>query len=114
MSKEFPSGQDGPIYINANFGDGIVEIGYTFLGTGEQNVISVSNGKLYMLQDRQYYVPVDKSDIDSDKYNIKVTSEAADRFDVRYIKDGLAAIVPIRHNSILRNDERLCVLLPLI
>jgi len=113
MDKESSNGHGGPVYINVCFGDGIVDIGYTYLGTGGTNVISVSNGKIYMLQDRQYYVPIDNSDIDSDNYNIKVNSDIADRFDVRYIKEGLAAIVPVRHNSILKNGERLCVLFPL-
>jgi len=102
------------IYINADFGNNISEIGYEFLATGEKNILAVSNGKISMLQGRQYYIPINKnSDIDSDKFNIKVPSTAADRFDVRYVKDGLAAIVPVRHNCILKNGERLCILLPL-
>jgi len=99
-----------PISISSDFNTGITEVGYEFLATGERNVVTVSNGKIYMLQGRQYYIPVNVTDIDSDNYNIKVYSEAADRFDVRYIRDGLAAIVPIRHNTILRSGERLCVL----
>jgi len=102
-----------PIYIKAKFSEEIVGIGYEFLATGEQNIISASNGKIYMLQGRQYYIPVDNLEIDSDNYNIKVHSDAADRFDVRYIKDGLAAVVPIRHNTILKNGERICILTPL-
>ena len=101
------------IFINANFGNEIVEIGYTFLATGEQNVLSASNGMVHLLHGRMYYVPIGKNDIDSDNYNIKVHADVADRFDIRYIKDGLAAVVPIRHNTILKNGERLCVLTPL-
>ena len=101
------------IYINANFGNEITEIGYIFLATGEQNVLSASNGMVHLLLGRMYYVPIGKNDIDSDDYNIKVHSDIADRFDVRYVKDGLAAVVPIRHNTILKNGEKLCVLTPL-
>jgi hypothetical protein len=107
-----PIGIQQPIFINANFGDNIVEIGYTFLSTNEQHVVAASNGRLQLLQGRQYYIPVNKQ-IDSDNYNIKIHSDVADRFDVRFVKDFLAAIVPIRHNTILKNGEKLCVLYPL-
>ncbi len=101
------------IYINANFGNEITEIGYIFLATGEQNVLSASNGMVHLLLGRMYYIPIGKDDINSDDYNIKVHSDIADRFDIRYVKDGLAAVVPIRHNTILKNGEKLCVLTPL-
>jgi len=103
-----------PIFINAHFSEEIVEIGYSFLATSEQNVVASSNGRIHMMQGRMYYVPIGKNDIDSDNYNIKVHSDAADRFDIRYIRDGLAAVVPIRHNAVLKNGERLCVLTLLI
>lgn len=108
--KEFVKTQ--PIFVNANFSEEIVEIGYTFLATNEQNVVSASNGRLHLLQGRMYYIPINK-DVDSDNYNIKVHSDAADRFDIRFIKDKLAAVVPIRHNAVLKNGERLCILTPL-
>ena len=110
---EVPEKSKNQIYINANFGNEIIEIGYIFLATGEQNILSASNGMVHLLQGRMYYVPMGREDIDSDQFNIKVHSDIADRFDVRYVKDGLAAIVPIRHNAILKNGERLCVLTPL-
>ena len=80
------------------------------MATGEQNVLSASNGMVHLLQGRMYYVPIGREDIDSDQFNIKVHSDIADRFDIRYVKDGLAAVVPIRHNAILKNGERLCIL----
>lgn len=100
-------------HIKAKFGDGIIEIGYILLATGEQNVVSISNGRMHLLQGRMYYVPVDKEDINSDEYNIKVHSDIADRFDIRFVGSGFAAVVPIRHNTILKTGERLCVLIPL-
>ena len=101
------------IYVAANFGTDIIEIGYVFLATGEQKVVSVSNGNIHLLQGRMYFIPIGKEDIDSDEYNIKVDSSVADRFDIRYIRDGLAAVVSIRHNAILKNGEKLCILTPL-
>lgn len=108
--KEFVKAQ--PIFVNANFSEEIIEIGYTFLATNEQNIVSASNGRIHLLQGRMYYIPINK-DVDSDSYNIKVHSDAADRFDIRFLKDGLAAVVPIRHNAVLKNGERLCILTPL-
>lgn len=110
MNKNEDTNLKSQIYINANFGNEIVEIGYTFLATGEQNVLSASNGMVHLLHGRMYYIPIGKNNIDSDDYNIKVHSDIADRFDIRYVKDGLAAVVPIRHNAILKNGEKLCVL----
>jgi hypothetical protein len=107
-----PIQDKSPIFVNANFSEEIIEIGYTFLATNEQNIVSASNGRLHLLQGRMYYIPINK-DVDSDNYNIKVHSDAADRFDIRFIKDSLAAVVPIRHNAVLKNGERLCILTPL-
>lgn len=101
------------IHVIANFSTEITEIGYIFLATGEQNVVTISNGSIHLLQGRQYYIPVGKTDINSDEYNIKVHSDISDRIDVRYVKDGFAAIIPIRHNCILKTGEKLCILFPL-
>ena len=103
-----------PITIFSNFGEVPIEIGFDFLFSNERNIISVSGGKLYMMQGRMYYIPVFSpnfvDNINSDEYIIKVPSDVASRFDIRYIKDNLACIVPIRHNAILRNNEKLCIL----
>jgi hypothetical protein len=103
------------IFISANFNtSNTIDIGYIFLTTGEQKIIKASNGKINMLQGRLYYIPINADkQINSDMYNIKVPSEIAERFDVRFIKDGYAAIVPIKHNAVLKNGERLCILVPI-
>lgn len=101
------------VFVTSNFGNKTTSIGYEFLATGEKNEVTCSSGKIYMMQGRQYYVPVNGGDLNSDDYNIKVHSDVADKCDVRYIRDGLAAIVPIRHNSLIKNGERLCILTPL-
>ncbi|MCK9439424.1 MAG: hypothetical protein WC188_04675 [Candidatus Caldatribacteriota bacterium] len=102
------------IYVSAKFNETVAEIGYTFLGTGEQNIVKMSNGRINMLHGRMYYVPIDNDEtIDSDNYNIKIPAEIAENFDIRFIKDSFAAIVPIKHNAILRNGERICILTPL-
>lgn len=98
--------------IKAGFGDGIIEIGYVFLATGEQQLVSASNGRIHLLLGRMYYIPIGKT-VDSDDYIIKIHSEAAARFDIRFIRDGFAAVVPLLHNSVLKTGEKLCMLIPL-
>jgi len=82
-----------------------VELGYILLATNEQNVVTVSNGRINLLQGRMYYIPINDSNINSDAFNIKIHSDVADRIDVRFVKDGFACVVPIRHNVILKTGE---------
>jgi len=77
------------IFINADFDEGIVEIGYVFLATNETKYCKNINGRINLLQGRMYYIPINNTTVDSDNYNIKVHSDIADRADVRFIKDGL-------------------------
>lgn len=100
------------IFILAKFSDAIVELGYILLATNEQNVVTVSNGRINLLQGRMYYIPINDSNINSDAFNIKIHSDVADRIDVRFVKDGFACVVPIRHNVILKTGEKLCELIP--
>jgi len=99
-------------YIKAKFSEGIVEIGYVFLATGEQNIVSASNGRIHLLLGRMYYIPIDK-DINSDNYIIKIHSDVASRFDIRFTQNEFAAVVPLLHNSVLKTNEKLCTLIPL-
>ena len=99
-------------YIKAKFSEGIVEIGYVFLATGEQNIVSANNGRIHLLLGRMYYIPIDKN-IDSDDYIIKTHSDVASRFDIRFTRDEFAAVVPLLHNSVLKTSEKLCTLIPL-
>lgn len=98
------------IPIFANLSEPIMKIGYILNPTGETNTVTVSNGKLHMMQNRTYYIPVD-SDADSDLYTIKVPSEVADKFDVRFVKDRFVCVVPLQHNVIVRNSQRMCILI---
>ncbi|MDD4081838.1 MAG: hypothetical protein PHD05_00490 [Sphaerochaetaceae bacterium] len=107
---------ENKIFISANFNSSnTVDIGYVFLTTNEQKIIKASNGKINLLQGRLYYIPTDADKtIDSDNYNIKVPSEIAERFDIRFIKDGFAAVIPVKHNAILKTGERLCILTSIV
>jgi hypothetical protein len=109
-AKDFPA-DPKHIVVRANFGEGIIDIGYIFLATNEQQITKFSGGKITLKQQRMYYIPIEDKILDSDKFDIiKVPSEVSDRCNVRYIKHGFACIEVIRHNSILKNNEVLCTL----
>lgn len=97
------------ITVKTKFEASISSIGYIFNSTGESNTVAISNGKLQMMQNRTYYIPVNTS-VDSDIYNIKVLSDIADKLDVRFVKDGFACIVPLQHNITIKNEQKICVL----
>jgi len=99
------------VFIIANFLDTITEIGYVHLVTNEQNIVTVSNGRINLLQGRMYYIPIDNNADSDDFDNIKIHSDIADRLDVRFVKDNFACVVPIRHNAVLRTGEKLCELI---
>ena len=41
---------------------------------------------------------------------MKQFSQTTDKYDVKYIKDGVACIDPILHNAIIEDAQQLCVL----
>ncbi len=85
-------------------------VAYTHNSTGEVNKVSIINGKLQMMQGRTYYVPVG-TEVNSDDYkSIKIPSDMADKIDVRFIKEKYACVVPLQHNTIIKNDQRLCIM----
>lgn len=96
-------------YISAKFGEEIIKIGYTHLATNEENMVTVSGGKMQLLHNRMYYIPIDNESINSDNGTIKVTSDISERFDIRSVRDGFACMIPIKHNSSLKNGERICI-----
>jgi len=109
--KEDKKIQDLPnfITIKVNLIEPISTVGYIFNSTGESNTVTVSNGKLQMMQNRTYYIPIN-SQINSDLYNIKILSDMADKIDVRFVKEGFACVVAMQHNITIKNEQKLCVL----
>lgn len=96
-------------YVTAEFGEGIEKIGYVHLATNEENIVTISGGKMQLLHNRMYYIPVNNKEINSDNGTFKMTSDISERFDVRFVRDGFACLVPIKHNATLKNGERLCI-----
>jgi len=85
-------------------------LGFIHSATGETNKISIVNGKIQLMQNRIYFVPVN-TDANSDDYkNLKIPSDIADKIDIRYIKDKFACITVLQHNTIIKNEQRLCIM----
>ncbi|MCF7910836.1 hypothetical protein K9L16_04145 [Candidatus Pacearchaeota archaeon] len=74
--------------------------------------IVAANKQIRLLQNRFYFIPVDCDErIDSDNYSgIKIYSTQADKIDVRYVKNGFACLISMKHNVKLYDDELLAVL----
>lgn len=78
--------------------------------TGEKSTVVAANKKLHLIHGRLYFIPVD-SKVNSDEYgNIKEFSQTTEKFDIRYVKDGVACVDPIQHNAIIEDGQQLCVL----
>jgi hypothetical protein len=80
--------------------------------TNTRDKIVASNKQIRLLQNRFYFIPVNVDfNISSDDYaNIKVYSEKAENIDVRYIKEGKACIISLKHNVKIRQGELLAVM----
>lgn len=99
------------ITINLKLERPSITIEYIIDSTNQKGKIIASNYEIRLLQGRTYFVPVDCDlNINSDDFIIKEFSDIASLINVRYIKDGKACIIPIRHNITLNNEQRLCIL----
>lgn len=97
-----------PIYTS--FKRTSVQVEYVVNATGQRDKIIASNKSLRMMHGRSYMVPIDNLTIDSDSRNIKMFSDVADILDVRFVKNGVACVVPLRHNVTINDGQRLCIL----
>lgn len=99
------------VVIRAEFGELYIDIGYIFLPTNQQKITKICGGKFPLKQQRLYYIPT-SSKINSDDYKIiKVPSNIASKFNIRYVKDGFICVEPIVQNAFLHNNEVLCYLI---
>lgn len=100
-----------PSTIHVKFKSNTDQIKIISKATSEKSTVAAANRKIRLINGRLYFIPVDNENIDSDKYgSMKQYSETADKFIVRYIKDGFACVDPIQHNVLVENEQRLCVL----
>jgi len=105
-----PGPSPKPATIHVNFTSNSDKIKITSKATGEKSVVVAANKKIHLIHGRLYFIPVD-SEVNSDEYgNMKQFSHTTDKYDVKYIKNGIACIDPILHNAIIENSQQLCVL----
>lgn len=98
---------DKPIEIRSEIDVPYIES--LVLGTGETHKVAIHNQELPLVAGRGYYVPVNIKDIDSDKFKyLKTFSSTADKFDVKFIKNGKAFIITLQSGIKLKTDTRLC------
>ena len=100
------------VYIKVNFPKSATPVDCVSATTNCSDKIVAPNKQLTLLQNRFYFIPVDcDKKINSDNYSIiKVYSTYADAIDVRYIKDGFACVMPLKHNFKIRQDMILAIL----
>jgi len=98
--------------VHVNFSTNAISVDFAVAATGQTNKMVAANGKLQLMSGKFYMIPVNcEPEIDSDDFaNVKVYSDVAELFDVRYVKNGIACVMPLRHNITLSHDQRLCVL----
>ena len=109
-SQEVPQKEFQNVHVN--FSTNAVTVDFTVAATGQTNKMVAANGKLQLMSGKFYMIPINCDPIiDSDNFaNVKVYSDVAELFDIRYIKKGIACVMPLRHNITLTHDQRLCVL----
>lgn len=109
-TKDEGSKELKPSTIHVKFKTGGDQVKFVLQATNEQNIVIAANRKLQLIQGRTYYVPVD-TDVNSDEYgNMKIYSDISEKIDVRYVKDGIACVYPLKHNIFIEDKQQLCVL----
>jgi hypothetical protein len=112
--EQFVIQEERPSFINVivDFPKPATPVDCVSAATNTRDKIVASNKQLRLLQNRFYFIPVNVDpNISSDDYsNIKIYSEKAAEIDVRYIKNGMACIIALKHNTKVRQGELLAVL----
>jgi hypothetical protein len=82
---------------------------YIVNSTNQEERVNAINGEIRLIKNRIYYIPIDNKEINSDNCNqIKVFSKMADKINIVFVKDGYACVIPIVHNTSLRNKQHIC------
>jgi hypothetical protein len=103
------------ITIFADLAGNSTPIDSMILRTNQVDKTIAAGGELKMLTGRAYLVPI-KTDTgisietSDDYYGLKMCSDVAILFEVKYILKNKACILPIKHNISIRNNQRLCII----
>ena len=97
--------------IHVKFKKPLQSIFYIISATNQEQNTNAIDGKLRLIKGRVYYIPIDKNDIDSDKFNIvKIFSDISDKIDIKFVKEGYCCIIPIIHGYQIKDEQQLCVI----
>jgi len=98
------------ISVKVNFPDVGARVTAISQATGQSDELIAANGRLKLISGRFYYVPVEPV-VNSDEFeHMKIMSKIADKIDVKFVKDGLACIMPLQNGIDLMQGTDLCVL----
>ena len=76
--------------------------------TGEETKVT-SSSRLRLFIGRIYYLPVDlPKEISTE--NLKVDIDLADKIDVKVVKNGYACVIPLVHNVMLVDGQRIAII----
>lgn len=110
LPEEIVSEQKQPATVHVQFVGTTEHIQIKSKATGEMNRVAAANKKIRLIHGRLYFIPVDQK-INSDEYgNIKQYSETSDKFEVLYVKEGVACIDTILHNALIEDGQRICII----
>lgn len=108
--KEELSFKNKPVIVNVQFPKNATTVECILSATGYKDKVIAAGKQLRLLQNRLYFIPVN-TEINSDEYsNIKIMSDISESIDVRYVKNGYACVMPIKHNVKIRDTNRLAIL----
>ena len=104
--------QTGPVTVNIKLDKHSVNVDYIIAATKQTEKVIAANNEIKLMHNRFYFIPVDcDSAVDSDSFGyMKIFSDVANYIDVRYVKDGVACVMPLTHNVTLKHGQRLCAL----
>ena len=83
------------------------KISYIATLNGEIGHIKLTEDKLYLLRGRVYKIPVNTNLNLDDFYMIKIKGALKEKIDVRNIENGIATVVPIIHNVVIKDNMEL-------
>jgi hypothetical protein len=115
VSEEVKNNTDNNQYsavisVKVNFPDVGARVTAISQATGQSDELIAANGRLKLISGRFYYVPVEPV-VNSDEFeHMKIMSKIADKIDVKFVKDGLACIMPLQNGIDLMQGTDLCIL----
>jgi len=79
---------------------------YIILNTGGSGYLFVHDNKIMLTRGRLFYLPITDTNLCLDNENVvKIYGKFIDTIDIRNVKDGFASVIPIVHNTVLKDGD---------